>query len=362
MAGITMSTARDGRTAGAVTLTTRRGAVQPDPEEAETALRGVLEAGESFWLDVQAPGADEVALLERVLGLHPVTVAEVKRPSQFPRLEVYPTHAVLVLHAVEVNREARIPVSRLEVDCVLGPTYLVTVHAREVNVLREVQQRLRDGAPFPARPDLVLVAILDEAVKELYAALDYLADRIAALEEKVMSGRLRNPMREVTALRRALVRLRQGLGPEEQALSDLAGLARVSLPRGPAETAGQAERTGEAGPMLVSEVAALAMRQTVDLLRRIWDGVEVERDLVDNVVEVYLGLRTDRLNLIMQRLTLITTIFMPLTLIAGIYGMNFRYMPELEWKYGYPAALLLMVVIGYGMYRWFRSQGWFGEP
>ena len=320
-------------------LTTRRGRQVLSPPDLEAALGAARREGESFWLDVQEPAADQVAVLERVLGLQPVAVAEVRRPSQLPRVEVYPGHAVLVVHAVEVDRESRVPVHRVEVDCILGPRFLVTVHMREVTAVAEMHRRLEGGAPFPATPDLLLAGVIDLLVKQLYHALDYLADRVAVLEEKVISGRLRNPMPEVTAIRRALVRLRHGLGPEEQAISDLAGL-----------------------PDLVSEGAAAAMRRAVDLLRRMWDGVEMERDLVDNVVEVYLGLRTDRLNVIMQRLTLITTIFMPLTLIAGIYGMNFQYMPELGWKYGYPATLLLMVITGYGMYRWFRARGWFGEP
>lgn len=331
-----------------VTLATSRGTRQLDPREVEAVLRGLLQREEVFWLDVDTPGREDVAALGQVLGLGSVAVTEVRRPSQFPRVEVFPTHAVLVLHAVEVNRDARIPVHRVEVDCVLGARYLITVHAGEVTALREFERRLQGGFPFPSTPDMVLVAVLDQVIQGLYAALDHLADRITALEDRVMSGRVRNPMREVTALRRALVRLRQGLGPEEHALSELAGLA--------------GHRAGTAGPQLVGQTASAAVRGVVDHLRRVWDGVEVERDLVDNVVEVYLGLRTDRLNVIMQRLTLITTIFMPLTLIAGIYGMNFRYMPELGWKWGYPAALVLMVVTGYGMYRWFRGQGWFGEP
>ncbi|MDI6894670.1 MAG: magnesium/cobalt transporter CorA [Bacillota bacterium] len=320
-------------------LSTRSGREALSPGDAEAALRAALGRGESFWLDVHEPGSDQLGMLERVLGLHPLAATEVKRPSQLPRVEVYPDYTVLVFHAVEVDREGRIPVHRAEVDCILGSRFLVTVHVREVSILGEMQRLLAGGAPFPATPDLLLAGIIDLLVKQLYDALDYLADRIAALEERVISGRLRNPMPEVTAIRRALVRLRHGLGPEEQAISDLAGLSN-----------------------LVGEGARVAMRQAVDLLRRMWDGVEVERDLVDNVVQVYLALRTDRLNVIMQRLTLITTIFMPLTLIAGIYGMNFHHMPELAWRYGYPATLLLMVITGYGMYRWFRARGWFGEP
>lgn len=338
--------AGEARAVSGIALTRAGGTVAVDPGDLEGTLRDALGARECFWLDVVAPGPQEVAVLERVLGLQPVAVVEVKRPSQLPRLEVYPGHALLVVHAVEVHRESRVPVHRAEVDCVLGPTWVVSLHVREVAALREARERWAEGAPFPPAADLVLAGILDRVVQGFYAALDHLADRVAGLEERVMSGKLRNPMGEVTALRRALVRLRHGLGPEQDVLADLA-----------------ARRSAAAGAdRLVSEAGAVVLHQLVDRLRRIWDAVEMERDLVDNVVEVYLGLRTDRLNLIMQRLTLITTIFMPLTLIAGIYGMNFRHMPELGWKYGYPASLALMALVGYGMYRWFRARGWFGEP
>ena len=209
-------------------LTTRRGQRVLSPPDLEAALGAALQEGDSFWVDAQEPGADQVAILERVLGLQPVAVAEVRRPSQLPRVEVYPGHAVLVVHAVEVDRESRIPVHRVEVDCILGPRFLVTVHVREGTAVDEMHRRLEGGAPFPATPDLLLAGVIDLLVKQLYHGLDYLADSVAVL--------------------------------------------------------------------------------------------------------------------------------------AGIYGMNFGYMPELGWKYGYPVTLLLMVIAGYGMYRWFRARGWFGEP
>ncbi|HHY94981.1 MAG TPA: magnesium/cobalt transporter CorA [Firmicutes bacterium] len=325
---------------GILSLTEKDGSTILSLEDARRLLPARLQRGETFWLDLEAPGDEEASVIRELFGLEPTAVAEVHRPSQVPHLELFKDYALLVLHTVEAGPEgSRIPVWRAEIDCFLGRTYLITAHARPLAAITATKGRLQ-GSTFPAGADLVLHELVEDVIRGLYVALDAIADRIAVLEDRAVSGHTRNPMREVTALRRGLVRLRHGLGPEQQALLDISRL----------------------GCELISEAGALRFRLAADRLGRLWDGVEVERDLVDNVVEVYLGLRTDRLNLMMQRLTLITTIFMPLTLIAGIYGMNFRYMPELSWPYGYPAVLVLMVGVGYAMYRWFRARGWFGEP
>lgn len=313
--------------------------------EGEAAARAALrwlEEHRPFWLDLEAPDEAGWDLLQGGFGFHPLSIEDARSLSEFAKVDPYPEYLFVSLHRFVLDGTGSAAELRLaEVDLFLHPSYVVTVHLEPAPEVDEVWRRLvahpelmRRGSEFVAH--LVVDAIVDG----LFPVIERLVEAREQLEDRVLALTGANPWSEITRLRRVLLTARRSLRPQAEALAHL----------------------GRERRELVSDAAALYFRDIADHADRLVAIVENELRLLDNVVQMYLSLRTDRLNVVMQRLTMISAIFMPLTLIAGIYGMNFRHMPELQWRWGYPFALGLMVGVGFGTYWYLKARGWFDPP
>ncbi len=303
--------------------------------EAVRIVLDLIGREEVFWVDVSGPDPDE-RFLHTVFS---VAWGDPQQLERNPRRNRSGKSLELMLYGVEMGQEASDSITPFNLVCVLSSSYLLTVHQKPVRMLEELAGRFGNEQRFPSSADALLGEFANGLTKGMFLVLDSASERIANLEEEVLAGNLEAPSREATALRRILVSLRRVVGSQEQALEDSIGLA----------------------PDLLSETGVGLLKQVRAKLSRLREGLDAERELLDNVLMIELGLRTERQNLLIHRLTLVATIFMPLTLITGVYGMNFHFMPELAWPYGYPLVLVGMVAIGYWMYRWFQSHGWFGK-
>ena len=294
--------------------------------------------GGYVWIDLLDPGAQDLAALAGPLGLHPLALEDCLDEQQIPKIEDYPGHTFLLLNRfIYANREVTVE----EVDFLLGKDFLVTVsgHGRRTAPVFDRADVLagQDLATVERGPDFLLHVLLDAVVDGKLVPIEALEDDIEAAEEgmlrDVSSFRLENMVR----LRRALLTLRKSLFHEREVLVKI---CRRDSP-------------------FVGEGAIYHFRDVYDHLAKFFELVEMNRDILTSLTEMYLSLVnnrmarvSNRMNRTVRRLTLITTIFMPLTLLAGIGGMSEWSMmtgPH-NWRIAYPLFLLAMVVIGVANY------------
>ncbi len=302
----------------------------------EKAMREALKAPDVLvWVDFDAPTDHEVLLLKSVFGFHDLAIEDCVKESTHPKVDDYGDYLYLVVHGVVGGAG---PVFRTEeLDVFLGKNYLVTFHyekRRSIEAVRvrcaEVAQQMSHGS------ERLLVAILEQLVDNYEPALEHLDRRITSVEERVFATADKTTLNELFSLRKEVLHLRRIIYPQRETIHRL---ARGEFPQIPAE-------------------AAPFFRDIYDHLYRIVDLCEGYRDLLAGALDAYLSVVSNRLNEVMKVLTMISTIMLPLTLIVGIYGMNFDNIPELRWKYGYFAVLGVMVTLAVVMVAMFRRRRW----
>jgi magnesium transporter len=293
------------------------------------------EAGTLVWVSAAAPDEELLVDLAREFEIHPVALEDVRKRGQRPKLDSYGEQHMVV--AYEVGGDESDDLS--EIHLFAGPGWLLSVHWTTTPMIDGVRRRFeRAGDNAPASVGQLLYALLDGAVDSYFPELDTISDRIDALEDRILEGVAdRESLAEVLSLKRRLLELRRVLAPTRD-------LANALLRR----------------DVAIVEAAALPYYQDLyDHLVRVLDQLDIYRDLLATVLDARLTVASNNLNAIMKRLTAITVILMVPTLIAGIYGMNFDVMPELDWVLGYPFALALMLIAAGTAFTWFRRSDWF---
>jgi magnesium transporter len=298
----------------------------PGPEE-----RRVL------WINVD--GVHQVTALEelgRRFGLHPLLLEDIAHTGQRPKLEDYGEHLFLECNAVRPAEDAD-EVAVEQVSLVLGPTWLLTFNESPQPYVETLRARLRTGKGRAREygADYLAYAVLDVIVDGYYVVLERIGDRIEALEEELMATPTPSTLQQVYGLKREVIHLRKSVWPLRELISGL-----------------QRERE------LVRETTGVYLRDLYDHTVQIMDAVETHRDVIAGMLDMYLSSVSNRMNEIMKVLTVIATIFIPLTFIAGVYGMNFEHMPELRWRYGYFVVWGVMLALGVGMLAAFRRRNW----
>ncbi|MDO9556891.1 MAG: magnesium/cobalt transporter CorA [Coriobacteriia bacterium] len=285
----------------------------------------------AVWIDIL--DADQVTL-EAVSAwspLHPLAMEDCLHFPQRPKLDVYEDSTFLIWLMPELPNGAGI-VSR-ELDVFLGREHLITVHSETLTAVDKVAahaaEYLERGAEW------TLHGILDLAVDGMFPLVDDLADTLEGLEDAMLLDARTESLEQLYGAKRALVQIHKVVGPERDAIR---GLARLEA--------------------FVAPEAYMYFQDVGDHLARVADSVDTYREVASGTMDIYLSSVSNRMNLIMKQLTVIATIFMPLTLISGIYGMNFRYMPELEWRFGYFGVLGGMLLIMLWMLWFFKRRKW----
>ena len=308
----------------------------------ERAPAGVADAvalrvpGRLLWLDVS--GLGDAALLRELgeqFGLHRLALEDITQPQQRAKVEDFPGHAFLVLRMV--NPGPRLDTEQLSL-C-LGSDFVLTFQERHGDCFDVVRQRLQDpaGRIRQAGPDYLAYALLDAVVDAFFPALEALGDRLHDHEERILAGGRNDVLvRGLHDLRRDLLAVRRALWP----------LREVT----------QALVRGDSGRFQPD--TRVYLRDVQDHVVQLLDLLESYRETGASLMEVHLATVSNRLNEVMKVLTVIATIFIPLTFVAGVYGMNFKHQPEYDWQLGYPLCLLLMAGVAGGMLWWFRRRGW----
>lgn len=302
-----------------------------------------VRAGQVTWIDVDGHG--DAALLARLgerFGLHPLALEDVLNVGQRPKVERYDKHYFVVVRTVHLppaGAPAGEQLDEEQVSLFFGADWVITVQERTGgDAFRAVREAIHQGRGRvrDAGADFVAYLLLDAIVDGYFPALEALAERLEGLEEEVIDGASNGVLARMQRVRHELLALRRAVWPMRE---EVAALQR-----------------DEGG--LVSAETKVFLRDVYDHVVQALELMESLRETAVSLMEVYLSAQNQRLNSVMKVLTVIATVFIPLTFIASIYGMNFEHMPELRWPYGYPFALGLMAVTAGAMVAYFRWRGW----
>jgi magnesium transporter len=290
-----------------------------------------------YWWDLSTPTREENDLLSERFKFHPLAIEDCIAEIHYPKIDFYENYLYLVVHGVDVDLSEREGFAPKELDIFLGKDYLVTYHDKEARSVNEVLRRCKENTPiFEYGLDFVLYTILDILVANYVPVLESIEENLEEVEEIIFGNPEQAALKDILAIKRTLMRLKKTVFPQREVINHLA--------RNEYE--------------FVQPRTQAYFRDVYDMLYRMAEMTESFRDVSTAMVETYLSTVSNRMNQVMKVLTLITTIFLPLTLIAGIYGMNFQYMPELHWKYGYPFALGIMVIVAMSLVGFFKWKKW----
>lgn len=291
------------------------------------------------WINID--GLHQVDAIERLgkhFGLHPLVLEDIVNTEQRPKLEDFGEYMFLVTKMLSYDEAAQ-QVIMEQVSLVLGANFIMSFQEGAKDDFIPIRQRIinGNGRMRTMGVDYLLYALLDAIVDHYFLVLDKLGEQLEILEETLLANPTQAHLKAVHKLRREFILIRKAVWPLRDVVATL-------------------ERRESA---LIKSATTIYLRDLFDHLARVIDTVENYRDLVSVLLDIYLSSLSNKMNEVMKTLTIITTIFIPLSFIAGIYGMNFEHMPELRWQWSYPAVLLVMVAIGVAMVFYFKKRKWF---
>lgn len=285
------------------------------------------------WLDIADPSPDLFNVVLREFGLHPLAVEDALQRHQRPKIDRYDRYDFVVLYKASWDGSLK----ATEVDLFLARSFVITSH---VGSLEEIDRIWTNVATNPnvlggTLPGTLLYLLADALVDSYFPVLDTIAERIDRLEGEVF-GQGQNVLSQVLELRRALLELRQVMGPERDIFNLL---SRRDQP-------------------FFDVSLATYFTDVYDHLLRATDMVDIQRDLLAGILEAHLSVVSNNLNQVMKVLTAVATVLMVMALVPGIYGMNYALFPSNEWPYGFPLALIIMAGAGLVVIWFFRRRGW----
>jgi len=291
------------------------------------------------WINVE--GVHQVEVVEKLgncFGLHPLVLEDILNTDQRPKMEVYGGYVYIVLKMLYGNDSSR-SVEAEQVSLILGSNFAISFQEGiEGDVFNPVRERIRSGKGLIRKmgSDYLAYSLIDTIVDNYFLMLENLGERIELLEEELVAHPTTATLQEIQRIKYQMVFVRRAVWPLREVIG---GLGRKESP-------------------LIKETTEIYLRDVYDHTVQVMDTIETYREMLSGMLDIYLSSVSNRLNSVMKVLTIIATIFMPLTFIAGIYGMNFKFMPELEWRWGYPAVWLIVVIIGISMLLYFRKKKW----
>ena len=308
-------------------------------ENADIDLIRAQRAEGRVWIDVE--GVHDLDLLRALgqeFGLHELTLEDVARTGQRPKLEAYEGYLFVVVRMLRhIDEEGRVDFE--QVSLILGPDFVISFQERPGDVFDPVRQRLMNPQSRIRTDslDYLLYRIMDVVVDNYFVVLEKLGDAVEHLDGLVMSAHGNEGLSAIHALKQESLLLRRSVWPLREVLTQL---QRDELP-------------------MITPATRVYMRDVYDHTVEVIETIETIRDLISGMMDLHLTMVSNRMNEVMKVLTVIATIFVPLTFIVGIYGMNFDYMPELAVRWAYPAVWVVMIAVALGMVAFFRRRGWF---
>jgi magnesium transporter len=290
------------------------------------------------WINID--GIHQVEIIEKIgrhFNIHPLILEDILNTGQRPKMEDFEDYIFVVVKMIYYDEKDN-EIKAEQLSLLIGPNFVISLQEKEGDVFDPVRDRIRKakGRIRKMKADYLAYALLDTIVDHYFVVLEKLGEKIEDMEEELVTNPTPETLQTIHTLKRDLISLRKSIWPLREVVNNM-------------------ER-GESS--LINESTGIYLRDVYDHTIQVIDTIETFRDMVSGMLDIYLSSISNKMNEVMKVLTIIATIFIPLTFIAGLYGMNFKYIPELEWHWGYPVLLFVMAGIGFLMLVYFRRKRW----
>jgi magnesium transporter len=290
------------------------------------------------WININ--GLHEPYIIEQVgeyFNIHPLILEDILNITQRPKLDDLGDYIYIILKMLSYD-EGKRRIDIEQVSFLLGSNFVISFQEKEGDVFNPIRERIRTGKGRVRKmgADYLAYALIDAVVDNYFIILEQLGEEVELLEEELLTNPAPETSVKIHAMKRELIFLRRSIWPLRELI--------YVLERGESK--------------IIKKATLLFLRDVYDHTVQVIDSVEAFRDIVSGMLDTYLSSLSNRMNEVMKVLTLIATIFIPLTFIAGIYGMNFQFMPELAWRWAYPIVWIVMCTIGISMLFLFKKKKW----
>ena len=290
------------------------------------------------WINVD--GVHDAGIIEKLGGrfdIHPLVLEDIMTTTQRPKTEDLGGAVFVVLRMIEFDATS-FEMTGDQLSLILGPNYVISFQETPGDCFDSVRERIRSGKGRIRKlgPDYLAYALIDAVVDNYFFVLERLGEKIDGLEERLIAEPRRELLHEIHALKRDMIELRKSAWPLREVAS---GLERLESP-------------------LIKKTTGVFLRDVYDHVIQVIDTIESFREILTSMVETYLSSISNRMNEVMKVLTIISTIFIPITFLVGLYGMNFKFMPEIGWRWGYAFVWILIIGSVGGMFAFFRRKKW----
>ena len=290
------------------------------------------------WINID--GLHQLDIIEKVgqqFNIHPLVLEDIVNTGQRPKTEEFEDLIFVVLKMLHYNENSE-KITSEQFSLVLGPNFLISFQEIQGDVFRTVRERIRKPKARirKAGCDYLAYALIDAIVDHYFLILEKLGENIEALEEDLLENPSPETLQTLHEMKREMIYLRKQIWPIRELINSLV--------------------KGESS--LINESTSLFFRDIYDHTIQIIDTIESYRDILSGMLDIYLSTLSNKMNEVMKVLTIIATIFIPITFVAGIYGMNFKFMPELEWRWGYVMVWAIIVVVAGIMISYFKKKQW----
>lgn len=290
------------------------------------------------WINID--GLHEVDVIEKIgknFDFHPLLLEDILNTEQRPKIEDFESHIYLVLKMLYYEDRTK-KINSEQISIIFGRNFVISFQEKEVDVFNPIRERIRTGKGRIRKmgADYLAYSLIDAIVDNYFTILEKVGEDIEEVEETMIINPTPRTLHALHTLKRKMISLRKSVWPLREVISTF-------------------ERSDSS---LILDTTRIYLKDVYDHTIQVIDTVETFRDILSGMLDVYLSSISNKMNEIMKVLTIIATIFIPLTFIAGVYGMNFENMPELKWQWGYPAIWFVMLIIGISMLVYFRKKKW----
>jgi magnesium transporter len=293
---------------------------------------------EIIWINID--GIHEVEIVEKLgkcFNLHPLTLEDILNTEQRPKMEDFEDYLFVVLRMISGNEKYKIYSEQISI--VFGSNFVISFQESETDIYEGVRKRIRSGKGRIRKmgSDYLAYALVDAIVDHYFVVLELYGERFEELaSEELVANPDPENLRSIHDLKREMIYLRRSVWPLREVVNNL--------------TRGESN--------MIKDSTKIFLKDVYDHTVQIIDTIETDRDILTGMLDLYLSSISNKLNEVMKVLTIISTIFIPMTFITGIYGMNFLFMPELGWRWAYPAVWLIMIFVAASMFLFFKRIKW----